>query len=926
MSFTKARLLIGLCTAASLFIALAAPVTVFAQDETPTATPETIPVLPTADPAITPTDTVLVSTDTVVATMSPADVTVEATETLLPIEDATPEPDAIVSDAPSLIELTNAIVDQAAAVSNGDPSGTLGVGAYGAPAGASFRYFKSGGANPANGTCNYDSGTNIVTCYWDKPIQTAINDAAVGSTVSVEAGNYTEELKIEKSLTLLGLGNPTIYSPVSLTNTMPGIDGSGNPVVLHPIIFVNGADNVTIDGFTVDGNGNGNLNYRFVGIGYYNSSGTISDTTVTGIHDTPVGGMQGGLGIYAYNNDGTPRTLDVENNTVTDYQKGGMVFKGDGLTVNTIGNTITGYGSVPFIAQNGIQYSQGVGGTIQDNTISGHWYSGSSASSAGIIIWNDPAAITIDGNTISNNQIGISGTNSGQLTITDNTISGSVTGISESHTSGTIGGIIQENTITGNTLGVYVDDPSILVNFNNFYGNINGLQFEDTFKTGGTLDATQNYWGCPAGAGCFGSAPQTLTKCADENGTCSFTGTRDVTYGANGKFYTKQNVTSSIACNNATFGDPIVGTVKACYTVAYSAPACDTANGPTDMTKCADENGTCSFTGTRDVTYGANGVFTTLYGVTGGTPCTNAVFGDPLVGTVKACYILFHVDTGSYLSNPVGVPGSMEISGGDAQSTLVGTTFSLPLTVHLVDANGLDVESTVVQFAAPVSGSSAVLSAFSVTTDENGMASVTATANGVDGSYVVTASVGDLTADFNLTNIPLPATGDTSTSNPVAPFVIPVTGGQTINLSCVAGTTLALEDGTKLTFNQPLCNHSASLSAEQENTLPAGLPQGNSFGMGATYVVTSGVTKLDVLPAGVSAILSFPKPAGIGENSAVLFWDVQASQGAGGWVELSQAGAITLGDTRVVVHGLYEQDGRMLLVTNFTGTFILVSK
>jgi hypothetical protein len=55
------------------------------------------------------------------------------------------------------------------------------------------------------------------------------------------------------------------------------------------------------------------------------------------------------------------------------------------------------------------------------------------------------------------------------------------------------------------------------------------------------------------------------TLCAPENGTCSFTGTQNVAFGANGQFYYKTNVTGPIACNDATFGDPIFGTVKACY-------------------------------------------------------------------------------------------------------------------------------------------------------------------------------------------------------------------------------------------------------------------------------------------------------------------------------------------------------------------------
>ena len=51
--------------------------------------------------------------------------------------------------------------------------------------------------------------------------------------------------------------------------------------------------------------------------------------------------------------------------------------------------------------------------------------------------------------------------------------------------------------------------------------------------------------------------------CANENGTCSFTGTKLVRYGASGSYF-YQTQTTSVACTNGQFGDPIVGTVKTC--------------------------------------------------------------------------------------------------------------------------------------------------------------------------------------------------------------------------------------------------------------------------------------------------------------------------------------------------------------------------
>jgi serine protease len=55
----------------------------------------------------------------------------------------------------------------------------------------------------------------------------------------------------------------------------------------------------------------------------------------------------------------------------------------------------------------------------------------------------------------------------------------------------------------------------------------------------------------------------TWTTCATEGGTCSFSGTRDVRYGAATSFVTK-TFTSKVACTNAVFGDPAHGIVKSC--------------------------------------------------------------------------------------------------------------------------------------------------------------------------------------------------------------------------------------------------------------------------------------------------------------------------------------------------------------------------
>ena len=57
----------------------------------------------------------------------------------------------------------------------------------------------------------------------------------------------------------------------------------------------------------------------------------------------------------------------------------------------------------------------------------------------------------------------------------------------------------------------------------------------------------------------------------------------------------------------------------------------------TGWTFCANEYERCTFTGTKEVRYGANGTFTAPLVFSNGVTCTNAIFGDPLPGANKRC-------------------------------------------------------------------------------------------------------------------------------------------------------------------------------------------------------------------------------------------------------------------------------------------------
>jgi alpha-L-rhamnosidase len=155
--------------------------------------------------------------------------------------------------------------------------------------------------------------------------------------------------------------------------------------------------------------------------------------------------------------------------------------------------------------------------------------------------------------------------------------------------------------------------------------------------TGASADANYVYltgvqpgtYTVAANAGNYG-VPTGYTQCASENGTCAVTGTQSVAFGANG-IYSYTTESASTACSTAALADPDYGIVKSCYTGPVTT-------GPSGTAYCGPENALCAFSGTRTVYFGA-GTNWTSKSLSGGTPCTDAVFPDPVFGVVKACFL-----------------------------------------------------------------------------------------------------------------------------------------------------------------------------------------------------------------------------------------------------------------------------------------------
>ena len=93
---------------------------------------------------------------------------------------------------------------------------------------------------------------------------------------------------------------------------------------------------------------------------------------------------------------------------------------------------------------------------------------------------------------------------------------------------------------------------------------------------------------------------------------------------------------SVAACGGGSDGDAIATASAATGSTMKALDAGTTADATLSWTACANEGGTCAFSGTQQVRYGTPTQYV-VQTVTGGTPCTNAVFGDPAYGIAKSC-------------------------------------------------------------------------------------------------------------------------------------------------------------------------------------------------------------------------------------------------------------------------------------------------
>ncbi|GEM_PF-1857649 len=454
--------------------------------------------------------------------------------------------------------------------------------------------------------------------------------------------------------------------------------------------------------------------------------------------------------------------LAVEGNLISGNIDSGVHISAENANGNTVRNNIIGTdvtGSAQLGSQNRGVFVQGSPNTtIQDNLIAGHL-------NFGVEVDGAPGApMTL--NLVTNNRIGINAAGTAEIVsgqngirvegATDSTFTNNTIGGSQQHGIFVRGDVARDRAINNLFQGNYIGVTAGGMNISNEYAGVyvyGSLATNNTF-TGNTIANNGDGVLIPPGIVTGGVIVQE-------------TGTNNVI--TNNSIYNNVglgiNLTAAIfdtGVNPNDLNDPDIGAnTYQNYPVLTSVPNPTTVNGAFNSMPNTSfiveffHSPTCDASryGEGESFIGSTNVLTDAAG--------NATFSavvSPAVGVVTATARSSTTGTSEFSRClEVNTSLTLTITGGDNQSTLIGTQFPNPLQVNVSDGIG-GVPGIPVTFTAPGAGASGTFSG-SVTqiiafTDSSGNISLPFTANLTAGSYQVSASVTGLpVVNFNLTNV-----------------------------------------------------------------------------------------------------------------------------------------------------------------------------
>jgi hypothetical protein len=951
---------------AILFFALAFPKPVIAQDETPPA------------PSETPTETITetqeeTTTEVAAQDAQPTDATPtgEATagsETPDEVANAATEAAPEETATPEVIEEISQTMET---LKTGDPKGWLGADFCSASVGDNFHFYHSDVGHP-DGTCAWNLA-GYLEAWWDAPLTQAIAYSD-GSTITVEAGTYLENVVINKSIAIVqdGLGTVTIQ-----------------PTVAGPIVNIQ-SSGVYLEGMTLDG---GTCGVFIEGVDVSNirlEDMILSNNTLAGVCIQGLTNVEG-MTIYDSNFTGNADGILITNNAVV-----------DGLSVN----------SSTFDANTGnginIAYATVGDGDINDGELTinqSNFTNNNNGAGVNVLGGTITSAATISNSDFTNNEYGINiatGSTVHELQLENSTFSNnSQHGVAVSDSdfwgmgydstfsnNGSVGLLLNNITnlslsldlcnFTDQGYGLYVANSSgqaiyvtnstfdnidtyeillmndlltydvgLSIDYNEFSGSQDGVTLMNTlilqylYLFGNSFhDLTNgavNMYGVDinqfvvSGNEFLDTGKGVYIMSGDIRGgvelTCnSFQNNFwDVAFGQNqtpwedailqivGNIWVYQN-----SFEDSTWGIYFEDDTTGSFAMHADQNRFDNLNAVEDLRDLGGVVQNITINGNWwGSNNGPNGVGSAIYSDTFGNfyPVDN--------------YLVMNSTANPDMLYTQPNPNTSVIQNRLYFNT--DDTFSSPLnpvpwwfapTLGIVsDPGGSSLAGTTFTPGA-VAGTATVSSIF----DEQ--------ENDVD-ILIIADQDGDGITDAS-DNCPTVANpgqqdsdgdgiGDACDLTPYgeiggSPIYWYVLAAAEIpqELSCSMPTLILLLNGSRVEFNGILCGYGASLKEYTDTDLTESI----TYLEGMELKVEQAGTELDILPPGNSLTISFVKAADA--SYTILWWDASANNNTGAWVDLSTDPVLTEG--RNIYYAPYESGGMIDTVINFTGIFILVEQ
>ncbi|MBC8076471.1 MAG: right-handed parallel beta-helix repeat-containing protein, partial [Chloroflexales bacterium] len=274
--------------------------------------------------------------------------------------------------------------------------GALAPGAASAASGRTVYVDDTGAASAAaKGQCGKPNYSTI---------QAAVNDLSA-TRVVVCNGTYTEQVMVERSLTLEGRSGALIQAPAALSGS-------------NSIVGFSGVQQSRLKGFTISGASTADPNL-FTGVRVVGDAQvSISHNRIRDIRGVALSSTQG-IGIYV-----DAARADITDNTIERYGTEGIYVTSGGAFAMIDDNTIRGHESPELNnGQIGINIREGAQGDVEDNRITGNKHDNGGT---GIVV-DQTGNVSLRDNTVTNNGRGIVlGDETGNIEVRSNEVRNNV--------------------------------------------------------------------------------------------------------------------------------------------------------------------------------------------------------------------------------------------------------------------------------------------------------------------------------------------------------------------------------------------------------------------------------------------------------------------------------------------------------------------